>query len=103
MESRRQHPTASLRKAGRKTRETSNRFANDDLRLENKQLRERLALLSHQCRTPLQAVFGYTELLDAEIHGKLNESQRHYVQRIKQSHRHLLDLINAILDKSGAS
>jgi len=57
-----------------------------------------LALLSHEFRTPLQAVFGYTELLDADIHGELNESQRLYVHRIKQSQQHLLGLINTILE-----
>jgi signal transduction histidine kinase len=57
-----------------------------------------LALLSHEFRTPLQAVFGYTELLDADIHGTLNESQRLYVHRIKQSQQHLLGLINTILE-----
>jgi signal transduction histidine kinase len=144
MEPRREHRTADLRKVRRKARETSNRFADDDLRLENKQLRELnrdlevrmasrtaqlatanrtkdellaserkareeaersnrvksdfLALLSHEFRTPLQAVFGYTELLDAEIHGELNESQRRYVHRIKQSQQHLLGLINTILE-----
>jgi len=144
MEPRREHRTADLRKVRRKERETSNRFADDDLRLENKQLREAnrdlklrmasrtaqlatanrikdellaserkareeaersnrvksdfLALLSHEFRTPLQAVFGYTELLDAEIHGGLNESQRLYVHRIKQSQQHLLGLINTILE-----
>lgn len=121
MESRRQHQTADLRKVLRKAGETSNRFADDDLRLENKQLRELLAserkareeaerssqvksdflaLLSHEIRTPLQAVFGYTELLDAEIHGGLNESQRRYVHRIKQSQQHLLGLINTIVRDS---
>jgi signal transduction histidine kinase len=147
MEHRREHGTADLRKVRRKARETSDRFADDDLRLENKQLRELnrdlelrmasrttqlavanrikdellaserkareeaemsdrvksdfLALLSHEFRTPLQAVFGYTELLDTEIHGELNESQRRYVQRIKQSQQHLLGLINTILDRGG--
>jgi signal transduction histidine kinase len=121
MESRRHHQTADLRKVRRKTGETSNRFAEDDLRLENKELRELLAserkareeaerssqgksdflaLLSHEFRTPLQAVFGYTELLDAEIHGGLNESQRRYVHRIKQSQQHLLGLINTIVRHS---
>ncbi len=103
MDSRRQHRTADSRHVRRKTSETSNRFADDDVRVENEKLRERLALLSHEVRAPLQAVFGYTELLDAQIHGGLNESQRLYVQRIKQSHQHLLGLINEILDESGAS
>lgn len=103
MEPRRDHRTADLREVPRQTRETSNRLADDDLRLENQKLRELLAQLSHEFRTALQAVLGYTELLDAQIHGGLNESQRLYVQRIKQSHLHMLGLINAILDDAGAS
>jgi PAS domain S-box-containing protein len=57
-----------------------------------------LALLSHEFRTPLQAIFGYTELLEREIHGPLNESQRRYLLRIQQSQQHLLGLITTILD-----
>lgn len=57
-----------------------------------------LALLSHEFRTPLQAIFGYTELLEREIHGPLNESQRRDLQRIRQSQEHLLGLITTILD-----
>jgi signal transduction histidine kinase len=47
---------------------------------------------------PLQAIFGYTELLEREIHGPLNESQRGDLLRIQQSQQHLLSLINTILD-----
>jgi signal transduction histidine kinase len=57
-----------------------------------------LALLSHEFRTPLQAIFGYTELLEREIHGPLTESQRRDLQRIQQSQQHLLGLITTILD-----
>jgi PAS domain S-box-containing protein len=57
-----------------------------------------LALLSHEFRTPLQAIFGYTELLEREIHGPLTDPQRRYLQRIQQSQQVLLGLITTILD-----
>ncbi|HET6760699.1 MAG TPA: PAS domain-containing sensor histidine kinase [Gemmatimonadaceae bacterium] len=76
----------------------SERTAREEAEKSNRVKSDFLALLSHEFRTPLQAVFGYTELLDAEIHGELNESQRRYVHRIKQSQQHLLGLINTILE-----
>jgi PAS domain S-box-containing protein len=57
-----------------------------------------LALLSHEFRTPLQAIFGYTELLERQIHGPLNETQLRDLHRIQQSQQHLLGLITTILD-----
>jgi PAS domain S-box-containing protein len=59
-----------------------------------------LALMSHEFRTPLQAIFGYTELLEREIHGPLTDAQRGDLKRIQQSQQHLLGLITAILDFS---
>lgn len=59
-----------------------------------------LALMSHEFRTPLQAIFGYTELLEREIHGPLTDAQRGDLHRIQQSQQHLLGLITAILDFS---
>ena len=76
----------------------SERRAREDAEAANRVKSEFLALLSHEFRTPLQAVFGYTELLEREIHGALNETQRRYVQRIQQSQQHLLGVINTILD-----
>jgi signal transduction histidine kinase len=116
MEPRGEQGTADLRGVPRRTRESSNRFADEDLRLQNQQLRESLrkareeiedsnlvksdflALLSHEFRTPLQAIFGYTELLEREIHGPLNEAQRRDLIRIQQSQQHLLGLVSTILD-----
>jgi PAS domain S-box-containing protein len=57
-----------------------------------------LALLSHEFRTPLQAIFGYTEMLERELHGPLTEAQRGDLRRIQQSQQHLLGLITGILD-----
>jgi signal transduction histidine kinase len=117
---------ADQRRTPRKGRETSDRFAGDDLRLENQQLlaanrrkddllagerkareeaersgrgkSEFLALLSHKFRTPLQAIFGYTEMLEREIHGPLTDAQRRDLLRIRQSEQHLLDLLTVILE-----
>jgi PAS domain S-box-containing protein len=76
----------------------SERKAREEAEAANTVKSEFLALLSHEFRTPLQAVFGYTELLEREIHGPLNEHQRRYVHRIQQSQQHLLSVINTILD-----
>jgi PAS domain S-box-containing protein len=92
--------TAQLARANQLKDEllTSERKAREEAEKSNRIKSDLLAMMSHEFRTPLQAVFGYTELLDAEIHGRLNESQRSYVHRIKESQQHLLGLINTILE-----
>ncbi|MGI8401368.1 MAG: ATP-binding protein [Gemmatimonadaceae bacterium] len=72
--------------------------AREEAEVSHRVKSEFLSLLSHEFRTPLQAIFGYTELLEREIHGPLNESQRGDLLRIQQSQQHLLSLINTILD-----
>ncbi|MGQ0560759.1 MAG: PAS domain-containing sensor histidine kinase [Gemmatimonadota bacterium] len=57
-----------------------------------------LATMSHEIRTPINAVMGYADLLDAQIEGPLNTSQRAYVRRIQASSHHLLSLISDVLD-----
>jgi signal transduction histidine kinase len=59
--------------------------------------RELLALLNHELRNPIQAIFGYTELLEAGIHGKLNADQLTDVSRIQESQKELLDTLEAVL------
>jgi PAS domain S-box-containing protein len=76
----------------------SERRSREQVEVSNRMKSEFLALLSHEFRTPLQAIFGYTELLEREIHGPLNASQRGDLLRIQQSQQHLLSLINTILD-----
>ena len=76
----------------------SERKAREAAEVSNRRKSDFLALLSHEFRTPLQAIFGYTELLEREIHGPLTDSQRRYLQRIQQSQELLLGLITTILD-----
>jgi signal transduction histidine kinase len=59
---------------------------------------EFLAVMSHELRTPLNAVIGYAELLDLGIAGSLMPEQRQHVSRIRASGRHLLGLVNEVLD-----
>jgi signal transduction histidine kinase len=77
---------------------TSERKAREEAEVSNRIKSDFLALLSHEFRTPLQAIFGYTELLEREINGPLTDPQRLYLLRIQQSQQLLLGLITAILD-----
>jgi signal transduction histidine kinase len=61
---------------------------------------EFLANMSHELRTPLNAVIGFSEVLQEEMFGELNPKQSEYVQDIHGSGKHLLSLINDILDLS---
>src|SRR4051812_18009892 len=61
---------------------------------------EFLASMSHEPRTPLNAVIGFSDVLLERMFGELNERQEEYVRDIRDSGRHLLDLINEILDLS---
>ncbi|HXI99271.1 MAG TPA: ATP-binding protein [Gemmatimonadaceae bacterium] len=78
----------------------SERRARAEAEAANNAKTDFLALMSHEFRTPLQAIFGYTELLEREIHGPLTDAQRGDLKRIQQSQQHLLGLITAILDFS---
>ncbi len=77
---------------------TAERRAREDAEIANRVKSDFLALLSHEFRTPLQAIFGYTELLERQIHGPLNEAQLRDLKRIQQSQQHLLGLITTILE-----
>jgi signal transduction histidine kinase len=57
-----------------------------------------LATLAHDIRTPLGAIDGYSEILEAEIHGPVNDRQRETLGRIRMSGRHLLSLLDNVMD-----
>ena len=56
--------------------------------------------MSHELRTPLNAVIGFSDVLLERMFGELNERQDEYLRDIRDSGRHLLELINEILDLS---
>ena len=61
---------------------------------------EFLANMSHELRTPLNAILGFSEALAERMFGDINEKQAEYLGDIRESGRHLLALINDILDLS---
>jgi signal transduction histidine kinase/DNA-binding response OmpR family regulator len=61
---------------------------------------EFLASMSHELRTPLNAIIGFSEVLLERMFGELNERQDDYLRDIWSSGKHLLELLNDILDLS---
>jgi GAF domain-containing protein len=79
----------------------------DEIQEKSRQLAEAsqhksqfLANMSHELRTPLNAILGYTELILDNIYGDTPEKMRGVLQRIESNGRHLLGLINDVLDLS---
>lgn len=68
--------------------------------IANRTKSEFLANMSHELRTPLNSIIGFSDLLCDQIYGKLNEKQLKYANNISKSGKHLLNLINDILDLS---
>jgi signal transduction histidine kinase len=70
------------------------------LEVANKHKSDFLANMSHELRTPLNAIIGFSEVLSEKMFGELNEKQADYMKDIHESGKHLLSLINDILDLS---
>ena len=86
---------------------TQDKVAEETLRLANLELEramrvkdEFLANMSHELRTPLNSILGISESLEEQVAGQITEKQRKYLHIIGESGRHLLELINDILDLS---
>jgi signal transduction histidine kinase len=73
---------------------------NREIEAANRHKSEFLANVSHELRTPLNAIIGFSEVLLEKFFGELNDKQNEYVDDILSSGRHLLSLINDILDLS---
>jgi signal transduction histidine kinase len=68
------------------------------LEIESKHKSQFLANMSHELRTPLNAILGYTELILDHIYGEAPERMRQVLSRVQTNGRHLLGLINDVLD-----
>lgn len=83
--------------------ETKNRqleIRNREVERANRLKTEFLASMSHELRTPLHTIIGFADLLGEELKGPLNSEQKRFVAHIQKDSRHLLELINDILDVS---
>jgi PAS domain S-box-containing protein len=89
------HDISALKETNRQLR-IATEHAEEATRLKS----QFLATMSHELRTPLNAIIGYTELQLLGMAGELNDKQYDYQERVLANSKHLLGLINDILDLS---
>ena len=85
---------------GRRQAAEDLRRARDQAEAATRAKSQFLANMSHELRTPMNAILGYTELIADNIYGEVPEKIRETIERIHNSGRHLLHLINDVLDLS---
>ena len=92
----------SLEQRTRELATTNAELENRNLEVEkaNRRKSNFLATMSHELRTPLNVIIGFSDLLAEESVGPLNQKQRQFVRHVKESSRHLLALVDDILDLS---
>ena len=74
------------------------REARTDAEAANRAKAEFLSVMSHELRTPLNAIGGHVQLIELELHGPVTPAQHEALARIAKSHRHLLMLVNDVLN-----
>ena len=84
--------------SARKAAELALTAAKDEAERANQAKSQFLSSMSHELRTPMNAILGFGQLLVADTTHPLAEAQREYVREILRGGRHLLDLINEVLD-----